>query len=100
MKKRNLNVHKYIREARGVAGHSQVSMAKVLGVARQTYLDLENGKTEPKLAILLDICEVTGKPLSYFIQDDYDMDYRQGLFLLEGQRKAIRKHLGAVLKLL
>ncbi|WP_421021828.1 helix-turn-helix transcriptional regulator, partial [Klebsiella pneumoniae] len=38
-------VAKRIKEAREWKGITQVKMAKLLNVARQTYLDIENGKT-------------------------------------------------------
>ena len=31
---------------------SQVEMAKVMGIARQTYIDIEKGKTEPRVSTL------------------------------------------------
>lgn len=37
---------------------SQVAMAKSLGISRQTYLDLENGKTEPRLSMVIKLADL------------------------------------------
>ncbi len=41
-------------------------MAKALNLARQTYLDMENGKVCPRADRLMRIAEVTQKPITYF----------------------------------
>ncbi|PSW61234.1 transcriptional regulator [Photobacterium leiognathi subsp. mandapamensis] len=64
-----------IREAREWKGITQVAMAKQLGVARQTYLDLESGKTEPRVLMLLNIAKITGRSLSWFLYDDGNPEY-------------------------
>lgn len=56
-----------VRTARELNGITQVSMAKQLGVARQTYLDIESGKTEPKLSNLYNISEITKYPVMWFL---------------------------------
>ncbi|OAN12641.1 XRE family transcriptional regulator [Photobacterium jeanii] len=59
-----------IREAREWKEITQVGMAKKLGVARQTYLDLESGKTEPRVSTLVKIAEVTERPLAWFLFEE------------------------------
>lgn len=59
-----------IREAREWKEISQVTMAKRLDIARQTYLDLESGKTEPRVTTLLKIAEITGRSLTWFINEE------------------------------
>jgi len=59
-----------IREARERKDITQVAMAKALGLARQTYLDLESGKTEPRISTLVSIADITGRPLIWFIYED------------------------------
>lgn len=59
-----------IREAREWKEITQVGMAKTLGIARQTYLDLESGKTEPRISTLVEIAQLTGRPLTWFVFDD------------------------------
>ncbi|MEZ8144503.1 transcriptional regulator [Enterovibrio norvegicus FF-33] len=56
-----------IREAREYREITQVEMAQHLDVARQTYLDIESGKTEPKVSSLATIADVTGRPLNWFL---------------------------------
>ena len=56
-----------IREARIKAGLSQVKIAKALHMARQTYLDLEAGRNNPRISTLADIAEVTDCSLLWFI---------------------------------
>ncbi len=51
-----------IREAREFSKITQVEMAQRLDVARQTYLDMESGKTDPKILALVTIAEITGRP--------------------------------------
>ncbi|OLQ81293.1 transcriptional regulator [Photobacterium proteolyticum] len=58
-----------VRDAREWKEISQVAMAKRLDIARQTYLDLESGKTEPRITTLLKIAEITGRPLTWFIEE-------------------------------
>ncbi|WP_245680735.1 helix-turn-helix domain-containing protein [Veronia pacifica] len=56
-----------IRQAREYRNLTQMDVAQRLGVARQTYLDIESGKTEPKISSLVAIAEVTGRPLNWFL---------------------------------
>lgn len=76
-----------IREAREFREITQVEMAKRLNVARQTYLDLESGKTEPKVMALATIAEITGRPFNWFIfgesdQRDIAFTHREDLAML------------------
>ena len=71
-----------IKEAREWKGITQVKMAKLLDVARQTYLDIETGKTEPRIGTLSEIAEITERPLVWFVYGDanvelHDVQYRQ-----------------------
>jgi len=59
-----------IREAREWKEISQVTMAKRLDIARQTYLDLESGKTEPRVTTLMKIAEITGRALTWFVYEE------------------------------
>ncbi|OOF14070.1 MULTISPECIES: helix-turn-helix domain-containing protein [unclassified Salinivibrio] len=61
-----------IREAREFSKITQVDMAKRLNVARQTYLDVESGKTDPKILALITIAEITGRPFNWFIYGETD----------------------------
>ncbi|MGF1683427.1 helix-turn-helix domain-containing protein [Photobacterium makurazakiensis] len=64
-----LQIASKIREAREWKDLSQVVMAKKLDIARQTYLDLESGKTEPRITALLKIAQLTDHPIEWFIGD-------------------------------
>ncbi len=70
-----------IKEAREWKGLTQVHMAQQLKVARQTYLDLETGKTEPKVRLLSEISEITERPLTWFVYGD------EGIEILESEYK-------------
>lgn len=75
-------VAKRIKEAREWKGITQVKMAKLLDVARQTYLDIETGKTEPRVRMLSEIAEFTDRPLVWFVYGDaesalHDVQYKQ-----------------------
>ncbi|PSW11703.1 XRE family transcriptional regulator [Photobacterium sanctipauli] len=98
-----------IREAREWKELSQVVMAKKLDIARQTYLDLESGKTEPRITTLLKIALLTGRPLEWFIGDimveqgqDNGSHYWQQLSNLYGklpeplQTEMLKSHLNQV----
>ncbi len=66
-----------IRDAREWQNITQVAMAKSLDVARQTYLDLETGKTEPRISVLLRIAELTQRPISWFLYGDNEQGLDQ-----------------------
>lgn len=75
-------VAKRIKEAREWKGITQVKMAKLLDVARQTYLDIETGKTEPRVRMLSEIAEFTDRPLVWFVYGEtesglHDVQYKQ-----------------------
>ncbi len=66
-------VAKRIKEAREWKGITQVRMAKLLNVARQTYLDIETGKTEPRISMLLQLTEITERSLVWFVYGNIDI---------------------------
>ena len=70
-----------IKDAREWKGLTQVHMAQQLRVARQTYLDLETGKTEPKVRLLSEISDITERPLTWFVYGD------EGIDILESEYK-------------
>lgn len=63
---------KRIRQAREYSDITQVQMAKNLNLARQTYLDIESGKTEPKVSSLITIAELTGRPINWLVYGETD----------------------------
>ncbi|WP_340641837.1 helix-turn-helix transcriptional regulator [Photobacterium damselae] len=52
---------------------SQVDMAKKLDVARQTYLDLERGKTEPRYSVLLKLSLIFNVPINTFFAHSQEL---------------------------
>ncbi len=81
-----------IRQAREYRDITQVKMAQHLNLARQTYLDIESGKTEPKVSSLVKIAEITGRPFNWLVYgetscDDiafaYRFEFNQLLILFE-----------------
>ncbi len=56
-----------IKQAREYRDITQVKMAQHLNLARQTYLDIESGKTEPKVSSVVKIAEITGRPLNWLV---------------------------------
>ncbi|WIG71444.1 helix-turn-helix domain-containing protein [Photobacterium damselae] len=57
---------KYIKQARTEANINQSELARQLNIARQTYLDIESGKTTPRADVLWKISILTEKPITYF----------------------------------
>ncbi|MGF1759706.1 helix-turn-helix domain-containing protein [Photobacterium sagamiensis] len=89
-----------IREAREWNKITQVGMAGKLGIARQTYLDLESGKTEPRVSTLVSVAEITGRPLSWFVYEgegpvshDEQEDIQQLLALFAQVPRSMRARL-------
>ncbi|WP_428445305.1 helix-turn-helix transcriptional regulator [Photobacterium profundum] len=61
-----LLISEKIKTARTSRDITQVDMAKKLKLSRQTYLNLETGKTSPRCDMLLDIANVTGYEIGFF----------------------------------
>ncbi len=55
---------KILRENQGL---TQVEVAKRLGVARQTYLDIESGKSDPRLSLMVGLSRMFGVDISVFV---------------------------------
>lgn len=58
----------HIYEARQARKITQVKMAKLLNIARQTYIDMESGKTIPRADMLERISEITEFPIGFFFE--------------------------------
>ncbi len=50
----------YVSAKEGSKSYTQTGMAERLGLARQTYLDLESGKREPRLSTIQNISKILG----------------------------------------
>ncbi|WP_305818895.1 helix-turn-helix transcriptional regulator [Photobacterium leiognathi] len=66
--------HLLLKQNREEHGMTQVDAAKHLKVARQTYLDLEYGKTLPRLDTLLAISSLFNKSVAYFTGERPSLD--------------------------
>ncbi len=101
-----------IREARGMAnkgeGMTQKDAAKKLGVARQTYLDIESGVTLPRVDMLINLAEIFEVPIGHFFGERYRPHFlendaesietlldevERGLFRLNLRAKTLRERL-------
>ena len=56
-----------LRQARVHAGFSQESLAKRLGFSQEGYSGMERGRTLIGLDVLMEICEVLGRQVTYFV---------------------------------
>ena len=72
------SVGERIKLAREASGISQSEMARKLDVARQTYIQLESQKSNPRLKCLGDIADITNSKLPTLIgvehHDDYELE--------------------------
>jgi transcriptional regulator with XRE-family HTH domain len=59
-----------LRQARMDAGLSQEEMARRLGLTQVGYSGLERGRTPVRMDTLLHICEIVGKPVTFFTGRD------------------------------
>ena len=57
-----------IKQARIDSNLTQVEIAKILDMTRQTFKNLEMGETDPRFHLLQKIAELTKKPLSSFYE--------------------------------
>lgn len=58
-----------IKLAREAASITQVQAARRLDVARQTYLDMESGKTEPRREMIINMCLMYQTPIDFFFPE-------------------------------
>ncbi len=71
---------------------TQADVAKHLKVARQTYLDLEHGKTLPRLDTLITLSTLFNKSISYFAGERPSLDNFDTMELFEElQQRYVKK---------
>lgn len=51
---------------------SQESMARLLGISKNAYINIETGKVKPKADVLYNISNVINKNVTYFYHDQDD----------------------------
>ena len=60
-----------VKNARKELGMTQEEFGKALGVSRSTIKDVECGNNKGgNLQMIIKLCELTGKPSTYFIEGD------------------------------
>ncbi|WP_318467412.1 helix-turn-helix transcriptional regulator [Photobacterium leiognathi] len=66
--------HLLLKQSREEYGMTQVDVAKSLNIARQTYLDLEYGRTQPRLDTLLTLASLFNKSVAFFAGERPSLD--------------------------
>ncbi|KPA54539.1 transcriptional regulator [Photobacterium leiognathi subsp. mandapamensis] len=66
--------HLLLKQTREAHGMTQVDAAKNLNIARQTYLDLEYGRTQPRLDTLFALSTLFNKSVAYFVGERPSLD--------------------------
>ena len=80
-----------IREARRQAKLSQQALSTVIGVSDKAVSAYEVGRSSPPLKVLRKISTATGKPMTYFIQNEEEASPDQILAKLSAVEEEIRK---------
>lgn len=58
---------------------SQDGMARLLGISKNTYINIETGKVKPKADVLYKLSNIINKNVAYFYhdQDDFIEKYQE-----------------------
>ena len=84
--------HFLLKQVRKEHGMTQADAAKHLKIARQTYLDLENGKTPPRLDTLIALSTLFNKSISFFSGERPSLDNFDTMELFEElQQRYVKK---------
>ena len=65
-----------LKERRKIKGLTQYDASKIVGVARTTYADYENGKIQPPIDKIHKICDWLDMPLEKLMNTEY-ADYSE-----------------------
>lgn len=65
----NKPIHMLIKELREKQGSSQVYMAKMLGLSRPTYIQMEKGEREPTISEVKKLADVFSVPMGIFFAE-------------------------------
>ena len=69
-----------LKERRKIKGLTQYDASKIIGVARTTYADYENGKIQPPIDKIRKICDWLDLPLEKLMNIEYadysELDYK------------------------
>lgn len=94
-----IRLAKQIKNARLASRITQLAISKILGIARQTYLDIEYGRTEPKAIMVMNIASATNRSLDYFlsdkgeIQDEIVENATETIYAIEKQILLLKREL-------
>jgi putative transcriptional regulator len=66
-----------IHELRKEKGLQQVQLAELVGVRRETIVNLENGKYNPSLKLAMDIAKVFEKPVEEIFSFEPDPEEKK-----------------------
>jgi transcriptional regulator with XRE-family HTH domain len=75
-KKMNMFNNALLKECRKIKGLTQYDASKIVGVARTTYADYENGKIQPPIDKIHKICDWLDLPLEKLMNIQYT-DYAE-----------------------
>jgi len=94
MKKR-LNISQKIRYARTEAGLSQKDLAVQLQLSDKAVSSYEVGRAQPGIEVLRDIGQATGRPVTYFIDDEgvEEIDFAVKIKNIEKELTELKKAL-------
>ena len=94
MKKR-LNISQKIRYARTEAGLSQKDLAAQLQLSDKAVSSYEVGRAQPGIEVLRDIGQATGRPVTYFIDDEgvEEIDFTVKIKNIEKELAELKKAL-------
>ena len=94
MKKR-LNISQKIRYARTEAGLSQKDLAAQLQLSDKAVSSYEVGRAQPGIEVLRDIGQATGRPVTYFIDDEVveEIDFTVKIKNIEKELAKLKKAL-------
>lgn len=59
-----------VRQARSIAHLSQIDLAKIIGIGKNSMIDTEKGRREPGLTELNKIAEATNQDIKFFLEKE------------------------------
>ena len=77
-----------MRDQRLALGRTQSEIAKLLGIAPNTYSQYESGKREPDHSTLVRLSQILDLPIHQLLLEDKDIPRYEG-FLGEGEKESV-----------
>ena len=93
--KKKLSIGQKIRYARTEAGLSQKELANQLQLSDKAVSTYEVGRAQPGIEVLKDIGQATGRPVTYFIDEEgtEEIDFAVKIKKIEKELVEIKKSL-------